>query len=377
MPVYRVLEQHVVSEREYRTISPALEQLHQATQVLESWTLNARSQELAVPLSGGRIAELGTQARFAESTGGSGFTPIGPGKPLTVMIRHVYTGRYPKKGLFNSTGDVAIVSSAKNFDIFNAAARALNFIAQGQRAHSHLKGPAASSEGTSVVIYSPAVLTDSLTLTLEMAVADFPKELVDKISTAFGALAGIPLLLPYAGYLLGAGQVTKLAGDLGHALFDGPVLSLTEALNFDLPGAPTAVADFRVICGAGLAADAYQYKDGQGLLDPGGAPYAGDEPYFVVSLDGKVNDALKDFAPTVASADMLQRFFEVKDGATAGIDTVVDGLKLVSDLKYRQEADALAAKISTDTDPTEKQALTDRRAALLKNILSDTLRPSG
>jgi hypothetical protein len=65
-------------------------------------------------------------------------------------------------------------SGVKDFDVFSASARALNFVATSQRAHSHLRGPTALEQGTPVVTYSPALLADSITLTIEIAVARFP-----------------------------------------------------------------------------------------------------------------------------------------------------------------------------------------------------------
>jgi hypothetical protein len=72
-------------------------------------------------------------------------------------------------------------------------------------------------------------MTDSFTLGFELAVGNFPQDLVNSLSKAFGTLAGISLLLPYAGYLLGTGQVLKLVGNVGHALSDGIRFSVTAA----------------------------------------------------------------------------------------------------------------------------------------------------
>src|SRR5262249_13547922 len=157
------------------------------------------------------------------------------------------------------------------------------------------------------VTYSPAIVTDSLTVSFELAVASFPQELLKSISTGFSTLAGIPMLLPYAGYLLGANQLFKIVGNVGHALFDGITVSITDLINFDVPGTPPAVADLRVL--ANFNVSNFTYKDGLGLFDSSGTSYAGDDPYVVISLDGKARDNLKTFAPTVASAAVLQRFF--------------------------------------------------------------------
>jgi len=153
----------------------------------------------------------------------------------------------------------------------------------------------AFADGSALIAYSPAVMSDSLTLSLELAVATLPQELVNSLSAAFNTLAGIPMLLPYAGYLLGAGRLFRLAGNIGHALFDGINFSVTASIDFDVPGAVPAVADFRVLAGPNFDPTAFRYRDGIGLVDAGGNKYVGDEPYCVVSLDGKATRQLENF----------------------------------------------------------------------------------
>ena len=84
-------------------------------------------------------------------------------------------------------------------------------------------------------------------------------------------MAGIPLMLPYSGYLLGASEVLKLAGGLGDALFDGrPAFSITETLNFGLPGRPLAVADHWLLT-HNQDLDGYSYDPQKGLVDAQGS----------------------------------------------------------------------------------------------------------
>ena len=364
MAVFRVLDDHVVSESEFRAKQPAL------TQFLGSRAGGQAIESFA--LSGGRALTAAAPAPLAITP----WTPIGRGKPLTIMIRHVYTGKHPDNSfLFGDGSDIAIVSGVKNYDVFDATTRALNFLVQHQSSHAHIRRPSPFTDGTSLVAYSPAIMTESLTISLELAVASFPQELVTALSGAFSSLAGIPLLLPYAGYLLTAGQLVKLAGNVGHALFDGIRFSVTDSIDFDVPGAESAVADFRVMTDNGLDASQFRYREPDGLVDANGNRYAGDSPYIVLSLDGAPHDELKKFAPTVASAAVLQRFFQVQSGAQVAMDTVVQGLQLASDLKYREKAIELQAKIGTTTDPTEKAKLQTDLQAALKNISQAALKP--
>jgi hypothetical protein len=239
-----------------------------------------------------------------------------------------------------------------------------------------MRRPSAFSDGSALVAYSPAIMTDSLTVSFELAVATFPQALVNSLSTAFNTLAGIPMLLPYAGYLLGAGQLFKLAGNAGHALFDGTKFSVTDSIDFDVPGTNPASAAFRILAGSTFDVSGFQYKDGEGLQDSAGRKYTGDEPYIVISLDGKQRDNLKSFVPTVASAAVLQRFFQVQDGAQVAIDTVVQGLQLASDFKYREQAISLRAKIAAAPDQATKDALQKQLDAALKNISTDIIKPT-
>lgn len=353
MAIYRVLNELVLPEDDFRTEGAAILERMEAIQG-------------------------GAEGMDAEVTE---WMPIGRGLPLTVMIRHVYTGRFPENGFFSSNGnDVAVVSGVKDYDVFAASARALNFIETDTSPHAHLNGPDALSQGTALVTYSPAVLTSSITVSVELAVSTFPQSFLSSLSAAFGSLAGLPILMPYAGYLLGAGQVMRIAGDIGHALFDGPVFGLTDRLEFEIAGARKPTADFRILARPTLHAERYEYRDepsSRGLYDKNSQrPYAGDEPYVVLSLDGRDRPELKDFAPTVASAAVLQRFFQVKDGQQAAVDAVVEGLRLVSDLKYRTRADELKKQVATiEDDAARKKKLQDELAAVMKNIQQPELRP--
>ena len=306
------------------------------------------------------------------------FTPIGPNKPLTILIHHIYTGKYPKGGLFGGGKDLAVVSGVKDYAVFAASSRALNFMKRGVKARTGVIAPAAFEEGTPLISYQSAVVSDSQTITIEGAFDNFPDELVDKVGNALSTAAGIPLFLPWAGYLMAAGAVTKLAGGLADALFDGkPAFSFDETLDFNVPGTQLPTADFRVLAPNTFDASGYRFVRGKGLLDASNKPYGEDLPYVVISLDGAERPKLADFAPTVASASVLKRFFNMRDGAAASVDAIVDGLKLLSDSKYRFEADALMKKISVlPVEDSQLAALKERYAALVKNISDERMKPT-
>lgn len=305
------------------------------------------------------------------------FTPIGPNKPLTILINHIYTGKYPKGGLFGGSKDLAVVSGVKDYAVFTAASRALNVMKKGVKSHSDVTG-SAFEDGTPLISYQTAVVSDSQTISIEGAFDNFPDELVDKVGGAFSGAAGIPLFLPWAGYLMVAGAVTKLAGGLADALFDGkPAFSFNETLDFNVPGSELPTADFRVLANNTFDPTGYRFVRGKGLLDSNNQPYAKDEPYVVISLDGAERPKLANFAPTVASASVLKKFFNMRDGTSASVDAITEGLKLLSDSKYRIEADTVMKRINAL--PADDPALADlkaRHAALVKNITDDRMKPA-
>jgi hypothetical protein len=302
------------------------------------------------------------------------FAPIGIGKPLLVQIRHIYTGGFPRGGFFGTAGDVAVVSGVKDFDVFAASTRALNLVQREVSARSTLEGKA-FDDGTMVVSYTPSLLKAEVKVTVEMAVAQFPAEFVASVTQALGQLQGLPLFLPYRGFLLGAEQLIGIAGDYAAALYDGPVFSQTEKLTFDLAGAAPAQAGFRLLANQGLEVDGMSFRDGVGLIDRDGTAYRGDEPYVVLSVDGREMPALASFAATAASTALLERFFSTTSATGASLEALVAGTRLLSDMKYRERAEAIARSIAAETNSARKAKLKAEREAVLRNILNEDLRP--
>lgn len=351
MGVYRIIGDEVVAEAEFRDRVAGLD---------------------TIP------APAGTESVLEDVVP---YVPVGIAKPLTIQIRHVYTGKFPKKGgLFGGGAkDVAVVSGVKDYSVFAATTRALNFIHRAHSPHTAIKAPSAFTDGTPIIAYYPALTADSLTLSVELAVDDFPQELVGKLGDAFQSLAGIPLLLPHAGFLLGAGEVIKLVGGLGNGLFDGrPEFEITQPLNFDVPGSAVATADFRLLSQSDLLRFDYKYDDERGLVHKQtDQRYDGDEPYVVISLDGRERPNLAEFAPTAASAAVLKRFFNIGDDVRTPIDTLVEGIRLASDMRYRTKAlDVAKAMEKMPADSDARAALQQQYQALVKNIANDLFKPA-
>jgi len=71
---------------------------------------------------------------------------------------------------------------------------------------------------------------------------------------------------------------------------------------------------------------------------------------------------------------MLSRFFGMKDNQPQLLGSLIDAVKLHNDFTFRQQVDRLDKQIEELPDGKEKEALSKKREALAKNILTDLLR---
>jgi hypothetical protein len=165
------------------------------------------------------------------------FQSIEFGKPLSILIRKIYTGRFPEKHLFSSQKPMLVSSAVKDITTTSESARALNVLKKSVGPQSEFSGTGAAEDGTALVYYSPAMATPFVTVTLTMIFEDFDTELFDRASGLFGSLAGVPIFAPAMGYLLGASTVIKLAGNAGSQILNGhPVLDENIQLDFAFGG---------------------------------------------------------------------------------------------------------------------------------------------
>jgi hypothetical protein len=295
--------------------------------------------------------------------------PIGFGQPMTVDIRHVYTGHVGVHTFFDGNGDIAVVSGVKNWGVFKASARALNFVARGKGPQTTIKGADATTDGTPIVAYQRAVVSSQVTVSVEIAAAGNDAGLTAQLGSAFTAAGGIPLLLPYQGILLAAGQLLPLLGKLANAISGGATpWSERLEINFGLPGTVPSAADFRLLTSNPEEHAGYVFKAGVGLVDANGTAYSGDEPYAVLAIYGGIRSELESFAPTVAGADLLSRFYSATSGGGALLNDLTDILKLASDMKFRAEALDLERQI---TDAGNNAELTGPLQAQLKAVLAN------
>jgi hypothetical protein len=382
MPAYIVVGQHIISEHEFEARGPEI------TPYLKALSGATAPPPGKLMLSGGRALSVQAPMLFktlappvavAAATGAqpTGPQPIGPKLPLSAYIIHVYTGKYPEHDFFGNRGDMAITSGVKSFSASQASARALNFLEAQVYPSTHFIAPAATNQGTPLILYSPAMTDSAVTLTVQMATAnDFVKDLLDEIGTGFTALAGIPILLPYSGYLLAGSALLKVGEGIADALYDSvPVLLQSTQINFDVAFTTPAQAGLRFFCNQDLDPQQYQYVDGKGLADSSGNIYNGPEPYIVVALDGTPHDGWKGFTPAVATAAVIQKFFSAQNVGQTTIDTLVDAVKIASDFKYRQQAEQLKTQINAVPAPADKADLQADYDAAVKNIVNPDMVP--
>jgi len=335
----------------------------------------------AVEFSTGMMESANAMAAMDDAGGPVPFEPIGPGKPLTVMIREVYTGIHPSGGFFGTKKDMLITSALKSITVFDAKPRALNFFQNKVAPNSRMNRPRASEQGTPLVFYSPALLEKSLTLDLAIVFDQFPQAVFDTLSSVFSAAAGIPLFLPYSVYLLAAGMLTKIAGSAGEALFDGkPVFDRTEALDIYFPGSPPLPPGFRLLTPDNLDLlepgfrDKYHVNAVGAVVDASDQPYRGNMPYVVISVDGTEQPEFASFTPTAASAAILSKFFGTGEQGQIAND-LIKAVQVFNDVVFRTQVDKLDADIKKARTAKEKAALKEKREALVKNIAEELLKP--
>jgi len=337
----------------------------------------------AITLSTGRLDVDNVIRAFDPGTGVTPvpFQPIGPGLPLTIMIREVYTGKYPSGGLFGSRKDLLVTSAIKSIATYDAKPRALNFLTDAVSPKTHLKRPSATKQGTPLVFYSPALIEKSLTLDLSLVFDQFPQEVFNTIGDTFQSAAEIPIFLSHSVYLLAAGAIAKIVGTAGEALFDGrPTFVASEPLNIYWPGEPPLPSGFALITDGNVDSidkdfrSKYKINAAGQLVDDAEKAYDGDIPYMVISLDGTRQEELSSFTPTAASAAILSRFLGMKDGQPQLLGSLLDAVKLYNDFTFRQEIDRLDKEIASLPDGEQKDNLKKKREALAKNILTDLLK---
>jgi hypothetical protein len=302
-----------------------------------------------------------------------GFSPVGLGKPLTILIHEIYTGRFPRPGFLRAASDMLVTSAIKSIASFDAQPLALNFLRSQTLPKSRFRRPGANEKGTALIYYSPAVVDISMTLDLSFVFDTFPKDLFDAAGDMMQSAAGVPLFFAHSTYLLGAGALTKLIGSAAERLFDGsPSFRVSEPLDIELAGNARLSSGFLLLSDGSLDRDFcqnYHVNQRGQVVDKNEAEYQGDIPFVVLSIDGAPHPEFASFTATAASAAVLSRFLGAKESGQP-LNLVLDAFKIYSDFNFRQQRDTLDKQIDSAT-PEQKQILEKKRKALTDNISND------
>ena len=371
MAVFRVLGDQLVSETEYAAKAPEL------VRAMHS-TLESLDPGPSIALESGELFSFAPVSAVPSAGGApTAFTPIRFGSPVTIDIRHVYSGKVGSSGGFlgGGTGDIAVVSGVKEWSAFKASARALNWVATKKGKRTNLPRPGALKDGTPIIAYQKAIATKQLVISVELAAASREDSILDVLGQAFTAAAQIPLFLPYSGALLAAGQIVPAAGKLLKSISGGrSQWDATEELNFGVAGLPDADAGYRVIASGNSGLEGLRFRPGTGLIDANGTAYDGEQPYVVVAVDGAPQTELENFTAMVTSAEVMKRFHMGESGQTPIVDDLLDLMTIISDVKFREEAVALKDKMEAMAAEEKAKAQT-RYDALVKNIIKSELKP--
>jgi hypothetical protein len=349
-----------------------------------SGLLEAKSASITLALAGDRTLDQVDLQKARDAVSDTvPFTGIGPGKPLTLVIETVYVGDYPDTLKWvpgHNKGDVLVSSAHKAFQDVSAAQRAVHLLEPAAERNSYLEFKA-TSPGSRLVHYSPAVTDMSVQFTFELSAdRDFDDELGESLKKAFDGAATLPVFAPAAPFLVvasGAVPIAKRAVEM----LARPRTYYEEGVEINLsrPGLRrTQASAFVLYPGNDKSPFAGKYETAEGdwvLRDKDGHAYEGPLPYVVLSVDGTEHPELKGWSAQAASATLLERFFKPDAFFSKSLDIATEGMSLYNDAVYRDKAaEALdAAKDATGPAKDEKIA---QFKAYLKNIRDDDIRES-
>lgn len=291
------------------------------------------------------------------------FTPIKIGSPLSIEILTVYTGLAPRR-LFGKP-DLLIASQVKSAQTFDAAPKLVNQMVDNIESSQYVT-PSARTAGSPVVYYAPAVTDSTILCSFDLVAETFDKNTFDQISALMGAASGMPVFAPAGAYLMAGSLLVSMFSDLAEAMVGNKqFLTADLELRFDTPNIPASIA---------RQAIGYNRSDGRELADytPGlinvgpdheqtvlvhkdtGKEYQGNAPYIIVSIDGREKPELSEFAPKLASAAILERFYRSQEAAGQVLDTIESALQLYNDLTYHEKA-LKAKELLENVDPSSTQ----------------------
>ena len=354
---------------------------------------SAANQDATLEFTTGAIsaAELGAVAKGDDDV--NPFEPIGLGKPLSIEILSLYTGMLPGRfGL--GKPDLMVTSAVKSIETYAAQPMAVNQITRGPNSHQTVT-PAADEAGSPIAYYTKSFVDDSLLCTISILADTFDDKLLGHLSSLLKTAAGLPVCITaipggasLAGAVLAGSALVNLAGNMGKSLFErSSHLRDTLKINLETPDHNRVKSETRIIANdihKNLFTTGYSTKlvdDGLGnqrimLVNGMGQPYAGDAPYAIVSIDGRERRNLENFAPTLATAALLEQFMGADDPTGKVVGILEEAMGLYNDYSFHQRAGAIKKEISRlkPTSPTfdkDRQKLEAMLEANNRNIRNE------
>lgn len=300
---------------------------------------------------------------------------IGIGKPLTVFIRNIYTGKYGGKDLLATT-------AVKGIGAYDAAPEAVNLLREKAEKNDEIHVFDADETGTPIVFYMQSLTKSDTVVTVKLDFQDFDDRAFQLVGQGASQLAGIPLFAPAQSWLMVGSLVVPAVGKLLESLFEKKYFfKQSESIFFSLPGSPRATEGFRLLMEDEamdkILQDYRLSSEGQLVTKNGGGSYRGDFPYLVLALDGADREEqLADFQRTAATASILERF---RPGGESSfpIDGMMDIVEASSDLRFRQRADRLHQKMEAlPADDPGREKLKEQRDANIANVRNLELKRS-
>jgi hypothetical protein len=312
------------------------------------------------------------------------FSLVGPNTPLKIAIHNVYTGEFPNP-FGSETCDLLVSSAIKRPKDIQPQPWAVNYLREDVGKNQLLGFPAATETGTQYVYYSPAMTEESLTIDFCMKFDNFPNETFQSVGNGFITVAGLPFIAttPYAAGGMAFGELIKILANLIERKFDTKKeFMVTEKINISDTGSRHKagfylITDHRANESDKSFPDAYTINADCILVDKATKePYLGDIPYIVISIDGKESRSLSSFEASLATAEMLNRYFGEKDQKDS-IEQILEGATYCSDLYYRKRVDELDQQIldlGPEASAEKVKELQAVRDAYAKNIVNDLMK---
>jgi hypothetical protein len=198
-----------------------------------------------------------------------------------------------------------------------------------------------------------------------------------------GTAAGLPIFAPASAYLMAGGVLVKLFSQFAEYLSDGKQsFSETLSIDIDRPGVENTQPGFAILTNSDEIEELVnnrhlEFVPKAGLRNTStGKAYNGPGAYVVLSLDGSERPDYAAFAPTMASAALLDRFLHLGQQRPTSTDLIFQSMKAFNDLHYRSKAEGIKRRLAeTPQESEDGNRLRLLFDAYVKNISDRDLHP--